>query len=132
MITLNRFILEHLECPKLSIIERLKINKDTKLINNNYCLCLAMYNDYNKIIEKCKRYIIKKIIVPIYFIELTFFVFNLKQINKIELSDENSGIWELPSDYGLNDISKDLNSISNKSSWIEINDFLNNVYNKIR
>lgn len=121
MKTLNRFI-----------VERLKLTKDTKVIDTNYCLCLPMYDDYDKVVEKYKRYIIKKFIVKIWHIELTFFVFNLKQITKIELNEENSSIWELPSGYGLNDISKDLSSISNKSSWIEINDFLNNVYNKIR
>ena len=36
MKNLNSFILEHLECPKLSIIERLKLNKDTKLKTYNY------------------------------------------------------------------------------------------------
>jgi len=119
MITLNRFT-----------TERLKLTKDTKLIHNNYCLCLPMYDDYYKV--NCKKYIIKKIIVKIYRVEFTFFVFNLEQITKIELNDENSSIWKLPSGYGLNDISKDLSSISNTSSWIKMNDFLNNIYNKIR
>ena len=36
MKTLNNFILEHLECPKLSILERLKLNKDTQLASSNY------------------------------------------------------------------------------------------------
>ena len=34
MKTLNNFILEHLECPKLSIVERLKINNDSKISKN--------------------------------------------------------------------------------------------------
>ena len=40
MRNLNSFILEHLECPKLSIIERLKLNKDTKIDDSKYGISL--------------------------------------------------------------------------------------------